>query len=87
MFHQKILHLYLQFGFQIQKLRDDPSLFENLPDELLRYDGTAQMAARYTSDEVEVVMGDPLQRGQQVEVSALPFDNIEYLRVYAVQRL
>ncbi len=36
------------------KLRGDPSLFAELPDELLRYDGTAQAAARYTMAEVEV---------------------------------
>ena len=37
-----------------QKLRGDASLFERLPDEMLRYDGTAQLAARYTTAEVEV---------------------------------
>jgi cytochrome P450 len=36
------------------KLRGDPALFTELPDELLRYDGTAQAAARYTLAEVEV---------------------------------
>jgi cytochrome P450 len=44
----------LQHPDQIEKLRSDPSLFADLPDELLRYDGTAQAAARYTMAEVEV---------------------------------
>jgi cytochrome P450 len=44
----------LQHPEQIQKLRDDPALFADLPDELLRYDGTAQVAARYATDDVEV---------------------------------
>ena len=39
------------------------------------------------SAEVTAVMGDPMQRGQRVDVSALPFENIEYLRVYDVQNL
>jgi cytochrome P450 len=44
----------MQHPDQISKLREDPSLFVELPDELLRYDGTAQAAARYTTEEVEV---------------------------------
>ncbi len=44
----------LQHRDQIDKLREDPALFAQLPDELLRYDGTVQMVARYTSDEVEI---------------------------------
>ena len=37
--------------------------------------------------EVATFMGDPLLRGRQVEVSARPFSNIDYLRVYAVESL
>ena len=44
----------LQHPDQMAKLRGDPSLFADLPDELLRYDGTAQAAVRYTMAEVEV---------------------------------
>ncbi len=39
---------------QIDLLRRDTSLFANLPDELLRYDGTAQLANRVTEASVEV---------------------------------
>lgn len=39
---------------QMTLLRDDPTLFENLPEELLRYDGTAQLAVRHTLAPVEV---------------------------------
>jgi cytochrome P450 len=39
---------------QMTLLREDPSLFDNLPDELLRYDGTAQLAIRYTLAPVDV---------------------------------
>jgi len=39
---------------QLALLRRDPSLFENLCDELLRYDGTAQLAIRHTLAPVEV---------------------------------
>jgi cytochrome P450 len=34
---------------QLAALRADPALFAKLPDELLRYDGTVQMAARVTT--------------------------------------
>jgi hypothetical protein len=44
----------LQHPEQVAKLRGDASLFERLPDEMLRYDGTAQAAARFTMAEVEV---------------------------------
>jgi cytochrome P450 len=44
----------LQHPDELARLRTDPERFEALPDELLRYDGTAQAAARYTSDEVEI---------------------------------
>jgi cytochrome P450 len=44
----------LQHPDQIDKLREDPSLFASLADELLRYDGTVQMVARFTNDAVEI---------------------------------
>jgi cytochrome P450 len=39
---------------QIDLLRAEPALFTNLPDELLRYDGTVQLAGRATKAPVEV---------------------------------
>jgi cytochrome P450 len=39
---------------QLALLRSDPSLFTSLPDELLRYDGTAQLAVRFTLAPVEI---------------------------------
>jgi len=39
---------------QMALLRSDASYFTKLPDELLRYDGTAQMTVRATETEVEV---------------------------------
>jgi cytochrome P450 len=39
---------------QMQLLRERPELIPLLPDELLRYDGTAQLAVRDTTAEVEV---------------------------------
>ena len=39
---------------QVQVLRDRPELIPLLPDELLRFDGTAQLIVRDTQDEVEV---------------------------------
>ncbi len=50
---------------QIALLRADPSLFENLPDELLRYDGTAQLANRVTEASVEIG-GVAIPAGAQV---------------------
>ncbi len=50
---------------QIDLLRRDPSLYDNLPDELLRYDGTVQMVNRITEADVEV--GDTtIPAGEQV---------------------
>jgi cytochrome P450 len=37
---------------QLQLLRDRPELFSELPDELLRFDGTVQILTRYTSEEI-----------------------------------
>jgi len=39
---------------QFALLRTDASLFANLPDEFLRYDGTAQLVSRVTEPSVEV---------------------------------
>jgi cytochrome P450 len=39
---------------QIALLRGRPELFANLPDELLRYDGTVQLVTRLASEAVEV---------------------------------
>ncbi len=39
---------------QLALLRRDASLFENLPDEFLRYDGTAQLVNRVTEASIEV---------------------------------
>jgi len=50
---------------QMQILRDEPERLPLLPDELLRYDGTAQMAARFTHDEVEIG-GVKIPRGELV---------------------
>ena len=39
---------------QMDLLRRHPEYFENLPDELLRYDGTVQIAGRLAAEPVEV---------------------------------
>jgi cytochrome P450 len=44
----------LQQPDQIEALRTDPSHFELLSEEILRYDGTVQMVARYTNADVEI---------------------------------
>src|SRR5262249_49451288 len=44
----------LQHPDQLALLRSDPALFASLPDELLRYDGTAQLAVRFTLAPVEI---------------------------------
>ena len=44
----------LQQPDQMRTLRDRPELFASLPDELLRFDGTAQMIVRDTQDDIEV---------------------------------
>ena len=50
---------------QLDLLRRDASLFANLPDEFLRYDGTAQLANRVTEASVEVG-GVTIPAGEQV---------------------
>ena len=37
---------------QLRLLRNRPELFVELPDELLRFDGTVQVLTRYTNDEI-----------------------------------
>jgi cytochrome P450 len=50
---------------QVELLRRDASLFANLPDEFLRYDGTAQLVNRVTEASVEVG-GVTIPAGEQV---------------------
>jgi cytochrome P450 len=39
---------------QMTLLRDDPSLYASVSDELLRYDGTVQLSSRYALESVDV---------------------------------
>ena len=50
---------------QLARLRGDASLFANLPDEFLRYDGTAQLVNRVTEASIEVG-GVTIPAGEQV---------------------
>ncbi|HXQ24176.1 MAG TPA: cytochrome P450 [Candidatus Acidoferrales bacterium] len=50
---------------QIELLRRDGALFANLPDEFLRYDGTAQLVNRVTEASIEVG-GVTIPAGEQV---------------------
>jgi cytochrome P450 len=50
---------------QLALLRRDPSLMANLPDEFLRYDGTAQMVNRVTEAAVDIG-GVTIPPGEQV---------------------
>jgi cytochrome P450 len=50
---------------QIDLLRRDASLFANLPDEILRYDGTAQLVNRVTEASIEIG-GVTIPAGEQV---------------------
>jgi cytochrome P450 len=50
---------------QLALLREDPSLLANLSDELLRYDGTAQLAIRFTLAPIEIG-GVPIPAGESV---------------------
>jgi len=59
------LFALLQSPSQLALLRSDASLFANLPDELLRFDGTAQLATRATEASVEVG-GVTIPAGEQV---------------------
>jgi hypothetical protein len=55
----------LQHPDQLALLRRDPTLLANLPDEFLRYDGTAQLVNRVTEASVEVG-GVTIPAGEQV---------------------
>lgn len=59
------LYALLRHPEQVRKLRADPGLFPNLPDELLRYDGTVQMTNRVAETDVEVA-GVTIPSGDQV---------------------
>lgn len=50
---------------QLALLRRDPSLVANLPDELLRYDGSVHLVSRITEAAVEVG-GLTIPAGEQV---------------------
>jgi cytochrome P450 len=55
----------LQQPDQLALLRRDPSLFAHLPDEFLRFDGTAQLVNRVTEAAVEIG-GTTIPAGEQV---------------------
>jgi cytochrome P450 len=55
----------LEHPDQLAALRSDPSLFVNLPDEVVRHSSTAQYALRETTADVEV-RGTAIPRGSQV---------------------
>jgi cytochrome P450/quercetin dioxygenase-like cupin family protein len=59
------LYALLRNPEQIRKLRADPGLFPNLPEELLRYDGTVQLTNRVAETDVEVA-GVTISAGDQV---------------------
>lgn len=50
---------------QMDLLRRDPSLFENLSDELLRYDGTVQLTSRVALSDIDVA-GVTIRQGDSV---------------------
>ncbi len=45
---------FLQQPEQIERLRQQPDLYANLSDEILRFDGTAQMVARQTKEDFPI---------------------------------
>ena len=55
----------LRHPSELERLRAEPALFANLPDELLRYDGTAQLANRAAKVPVEIG-GVTIQPGDAV---------------------
>jgi cytochrome P450 len=59
------LYALLQNPEQIEKLRADPDLYVSLPEELLRYDGTAQLANRVAETDIEIA-GTRISAGEQV---------------------
>ncbi|MBI3768555.1 MAG: cytochrome P450 [Deltaproteobacteria bacterium] len=52
---------------QLARLREDPALFASLPDELLRYDDTAQLALR-TAQTTVAIGGETIPEGETVLV-------------------
>jgi cytochrome P450 len=57
----------LQQRDQFDRLREDPSLIRSALEELLRYDGPAQMSARWTKTDVELE-GKILKPGEPILV-------------------
>jgi cytochrome P450 len=57
----------LQHRDQFDRLREDPSLIRSALEELLRYDGPAQMSARWTKTDVELE-GKTLKPGEPILV-------------------
>jgi cytochrome P450 len=57
----------LQQRDQFDRLREDPSLIRSALEELLRYDGPAQMSARWTKTDVELE-GKTLKPGEPILV-------------------
>jgi cytochrome P450 len=55
----------LRHPSELDRLRAEPALFANLPDELLRYDGTAQLANRAAKVPVQIG-GVTIEPGQAV---------------------
>jgi hypothetical protein len=55
----------LRHPSEIARLRDDPALFANLSDELLRYDGTAQLAFRSAQTAI-AIGGETIPEGSAV---------------------
>lgn len=55
----------LQHPDQLAVLRDDPSLWENAADEVLRWDSPVQATARYAAEDTEVC-GHPVPQGRFV---------------------
>lgn len=59
------LYALLQHPAEIRKLKADPELYVTLPEELLRYDGTAQLSNRVAETDVEIA-GTTIAAGEQV---------------------
>jgi cytochrome P450 len=59
--------LLLTHPEQLQLLRDDPSLWPNAVDEILRYESPVQNTARYAGADTEIC-GQPIEKGAFVAV-------------------